>query len=610
MKFKVTAPDGTETEYTLADFTKGEDGKYTLTLNNVAAGKYNVEETTYDIAGNAVTVKYSVNGGDVAEGSKTDVDVSKNNTSTVDFEDNYTARPGTLVITKTIKGDVTDEEAEGALKFKVTAPSGDAKTYTLKDFTKGEDGKYTLTLKNVAAGKYTVEETTYDIAGNAVTVKYSVNGGDTTEGSKADVDVSKNETSTVDFEDSYTAKPGKLVITKTIKGDVTAEEAEGALEFKVTAPSGDAKTYTLKDFTRGEDGKYTLTLNNVAAGKYNVEETTYDIEGNAVTVKYSVNGGDATEGSKTDVDVSKNNTSTVDFEDNYTARPGKLVITKTIKGDVTAEEAEGTLKFKVTAPSGDTKEYTLANFTKEKDGKYTLTLENVEAGNYTVEETTYDITGNAVTVKYSVNGGDATEGSKTDVDVSKNNTSTVDFEDSYTAKPGKLVITKTIKGDVTAEEAEGALKFKVTAPDGTETEYTLADFTKGEDGKYTLTLNNVAAGKYNVEETTYDIAGNAVTVKYSVNGGDVAEGSKTDVEVSKDGTSTVAFEDVYTKKSEKTGTHTSNSTPASKARISESNQTSTVQTGDEATVKEYMGLLFAGIAIVFFGYSGRRRKKH
>ena len=154
------------------------------------------------------------------------------------------------------------------------------------------------------------------------------------------------------------------------------------------------------------------------------------------------------------------------------------------------------------------------------------------------------------------------------------------------------------------------MKFKVTDPNGTETNYTLKDFTKGEDGKYTLTLNNVAAGKYNVEETTYDIAGNAVKVKYSVNGGDETEGSKTDVEVSKDETSTVAFEDVYTKKSEKTGTHTSNSTPASTARISESNQTSTVQTGDEATVKEYMGLLFAGIAIVFFGYSGRRRKKH
>ena len=172
------------------------------------------------------------------------------------------------------------------------------------------------------------------------------------------------------------------------------------------------------------------------------------------------------------------------------------------------------------------------------------------------------------------------------------------------------MITKTIKGDVTDEEAEGTLKFKVTAPSGEAKEYTLANFTKDKDGKYTLTLENVEAGNYTVEETTYDIAGNAVTVKYSVNGGDVAEGSKTDVEVSKDGTSTVAFEDVYTKKSEKTGTHTSNSTPASTARISESNQTSTVQTGDEASVEEYMGLLFAGIAIIFFGYSGRRRKKY
>ncbi len=175
---------------------------------------------------------------------------------------------------------------------------------------------------------------------------------------------------------------------------------------------------------------------------------------------------------------------------------------------------------------------------------------------------------------------------------------------------GSLVITKTINGDVTDAEAEGALKFTVTAPSGDVTNYTLKDFTKGEDEKYTLTLDKVAAGKYNVEETTYDITGNAVTVKYSVNGGDATEGSKTDVEVSKNGTSTVAFEDVYTKKSEKTGSHTSDSTPASTSQNSVSNRTATVQTGDEASVKEYMGLLLAGIAMVFFGYSGRRRKKH
>ena len=266
------------------------------------------------------------------------------------------------------------------------------------------------------------------------------------------------------------------------------------------------------------------------------------------------------------------------------------------------------MKFKVTAASGDAKEYTLADFAKGEDGKYTLTLENVEAGKYTVEETTYDITGNAVSVKYSVNGGEAAEGTKTDVAVTKDKTSTVAFEDNYTAKPGKLVITKIIKGDVTKEEAEGALKFKVTAPSGEANEYTLADFTKGEDGKYTLTLKNVEAGKYTVEETTYDIAGNAVTVKYSVNGGDATDGTRTDVDVTKDGTSTVAFEDTYTKKSEKTVTSTS--TPASSPKTSGSNQTAGVQTGDTASVKEYMGLLLAGIATIFLGCSARRRKKH
>lgn len=110
----------------------------------------------------------------------------------------------------------------------------------------------------------------------------------------------------------------KLVITKTIKGEVTEEEAQGALKFKVAAPNGDADTYTLKDFTKGEGGLYTLTLENAVAGTYTVEETSYDIKGNAVTVKYAVNGGKATEGTKTEVDVTKDGTSTVSFEDEYT----------------------------------------------------------------------------------------------------------------------------------------------------------------------------------------------------------------------------------------------------------------------------------------------------
>ena len=112
-----------------------------------------------------------------------------------------------LVITKTIKGAVTEDEAEGALKFKVTDPNGTPKEYTLKQFTKDANGKYTLVIKDAQEGNYTVEESTKDISGKTVAVKYTVEGT-TKDGSKAEnVGVSKDKTTTVDFENTYTDKP-------------------------------------------------------------------------------------------------------------------------------------------------------------------------------------------------------------------------------------------------------------------------------------------------------------------------------------------------------------------------------------------------------------------
>ena len=263
-----------------------------------------------------VTVTYSVDGGDKTEGTETEAAVEDGKTTKVEFQNDYTKQTGTLELTKTIRGDITKEEAEGALTFIVQSENGryldkngdlvenekDA-VLTLKDFTYDEGAdKYTLTIEKADLGHYTVTETTKDIDGKEYTVRYSVNGEAQEEGSEAAAAIEKDKTTTVDFEDDFTSKPGILELTKTILGDITEEEAEGALTFvitaKVTEGGSEVTKYlkadgtlsdtevklTLNDFEhdKGTD-KYTLTITTSELGSYTVTETTKDIDGKDVT---------------------------------------------------------------------------------------------------------------------------------------------------------------------------------------------------------------------------------------------------------------------------------------------------------------------------------------
>lgn len=71
------------------------------------------------------------------------------------------------------------------LKFRVTDHAANkSEDYTLKDFTFNKTSqRYELLLKDKKAGNYTVEETAYDLDGHTVTVAYSVDSGQLTEGS-------------------------------------------------------------------------------------------------------------------------------------------------------------------------------------------------------------------------------------------------------------------------------------------------------------------------------------------------------------------------------------------------------------------------------------------
>ena len=111
-----------------------------------------------------------------------------------------------------------------------------------------------------------------------MTVTYKVNGGDSQTGDTAAAEVTDGEITKVDFENDYTKQTGTLELTKTIKGDITKEEAEGALTFIVQAENGkyldkngdlvenekDA-VLTLKDFTYDEEADTSPTMKKLTS---------------------------------------------------------------------------------------------------------------------------------------------------------------------------------------------------------------------------------------------------------------------------------------------------------------------------------------------------------
>ena len=124
------------------------------------------------------------------------------------------------------------------------------------------------------------------------------------------------------------------------------------------------------------------------------------------------------------------------------------------------------------------------------------------------------------------------------------------FTNTYTKKTGKIVITKTVLGNVDKAKAEAAISFKVTkTADGTSKTYKLSDFTYDTANKiWTLELE-AAPGGYQVEETRNAIGGFTLKkVQYEVDASGKVDGSQASIQVN-DGTSAkVAFENTYEKK--------------------------------------------------------------
>ena len=435
--------------------------------------------------------------------------------------------PGYMTITKTIEGDVTEEDLNG-LTFTVTDGGAFTKVYKLgKDFTKNPTtGIYELTTPITvpdAETQYTVTETLYSLDGYKLEeVSYKVDGGATQHNNDTasldSVSTDSNAPTTVAYTDSYTPL-GTLTVHKTAK-DNNNNNINYYYEFSVKNSAGlylqaDKQTFdtTVYFFTIGTNEEQ--VFENIPVGLYTItEDTNLFVYGYTFEQGISKTSGQA--------DVTKKSNTDFTLENKFTQDLGNLVVKKTAK-DNNGNDVEGSFKFTISTPM---RGYLQADGTFGNTRYYftisageTKTFENLPADNYMITEDTdsVEVTGytfNMADSIYSVLGR-----------VTKNGNSNAELKNIFTQDVGTLKVSK-IAQDNHDTNVSGTFEFSVKNSKG---QYLQADkqsfgttrvFFTVDAGSDT-TFENLPVGKYTIEENTESISVNGFTF--------TTEGSKTSV---------------------------------------------------------------------------------
>ena len=487
---------------TLTDDDGKEWGNWTSTTTpktlQLPAGNYTLTETAaldgYDVAD---PIHFTISADGNLSSDALDDD------TTIVMRD---AEQGYLTLTKTITGDVTEEEAKDALTFTV-AGSNYQKTFTLgSNFTKDKDGTWTLTLQ-LPKGNYTVAEQVKGIPGmtlTSVTVNWTIAAQNVTGNGtyKAETNVQSETTQTVAYTNDYHLTEFAIDISKA--DAATSQEIAGA-RLKIEQLEG-RKTWTVAEWTSGSDGTAadgTLNPHHVQliTGKYRLTEIlTPDHYDTAESIDFTVGpDGKVTLDAGPDGDV-KDDGRTLVMRD---APKGTIVLTKTIQGPVTREEAEEVLQFQVEKLADGTKTtYALKDF--DTYNPYTHTWVKVleeSQGGYRVTETVTDIYGYGLAqASYVVGSGSSADGTAADLTLPMGKSLTVAFTNRYTANLHEIRISK--QDATTGQELAGARLTLTDKATGQVLDSWLSG-SEGRDADGALLTHRIelVAGTYTLAET-------------------------------------------------------------------------------------------------------------
>ena len=306
-------------EITSAAITVDKAGEeFSVTIQNLPAGKYTLEEV--DVDTDVYQVSYDFEG---------EVAILAKVTTVVRVTNQLIPPPpepelGALQIVKRVTGDgfTTD-----TFKFKITGEDFTTEAAITVDEV---DKEFTvITINNLVPGEYTVEEI---VDAGKYTVTYSVVGYVVEDDAVAvTVAVVKNETATVKVTNKLIPpppgpKPGKLIINKEVLHNGARVSGNNVFFFKLYK---DNEPY----FVNGQQNVFKLTPENgfdkieitLPAGVYTVEEVmdgdgTPIGEGFAYTVTYAIGEGARTAGLiSSDIAIEEDGIGTVTF---YNATTG------------------------------------------------------------------------------------------------------------------------------------------------------------------------------------------------------------------------------------------------------------------------------------------------
>ena len=198
---------------TMADGTPVDEWDTTTTAHelSVVPGDYIMTETGapdgYQQVTTSIAFTVTVDANNKATVTTTDTNVKIDGQDSSKLALLDQPHKGSIKLTKTLKGDVTDEDRKG-LSFTVTGPYNYNKTFVLgTDFTPNADKTYyELVLNDLPIGDYNITETLTKTDGTTCTVTYKVNGGETKSGTSSTASVTNGNTTTVDYENNYIKK--------------------------------------------------------------------------------------------------------------------------------------------------------------------------------------------------------------------------------------------------------------------------------------------------------------------------------------------------------------------------------------------------------------------
>ena len=525
--FKVTNQETKKTDkYTLDEFSYDEASKTWTKELDVLAEEYTVEETNSSVEGYTVKTTYKIDTQEI-EGKKTEsIQIENQGEVTVAFKNSYTPKPYEVAISKQ---DLTNEKEIAGATLKIVNQKTKeevASWVSEKDKTHTVSlpfGEYILIEEVVPDGYKKADDIYFKVSKNG---EISIKGKDGTY-SKTNKVIMKDE-----------AKPGKIVISKSVTGSINKEQAEKVISFKVTNNSTkEVNTYSLKDFNYDESNKkWTKELIQVAGG-YKVEELVTSIKGHKLSLtQYQINENGEIKEKVTDkiaekVTVKKDKTTFIEFENNYDLNVFDVEIDKT---DISGTKEVDGAKLKVIDEEGNLVERWISGQDDEKThklklspGKYTLIEEEAPYG-YRVADP----------IDFTVNENGKIEG------MSENK---ITMKDEKTQ--AKLILTKTIEGDIPKKDAQ-KITFKVTNQKTNNVDkYTLDDFSYDEVNKIWTKELDVLAGEYTVEETNSSIEGYTVKTTYIINGQEVEDQKTESIQIEDQGEGNVAFKNSYTPKS-------------------------------------------------------------